>query len=213
MSTTIQPTNAEDLNDTVVDVAPEPSDGGLPDAATPEDVQEMEQSQKAYQDWLKKYQEALWYFHGGNTAQRAGGESSEFPNFQTIAGIRQQAVAGNITGRDYEQMTGRVNSGIGTGDKPTRDEFGNITGYSGHGMGGFTPQDKWDAQNKPTRLGLPDPNKNPGLQSTAIRVPFFGDTINPPSTTAINAPFGTSRTVSGQFGGGKSFTPASAYAY
>lgn len=123
-------TNGGDLNATVIDVDPSqaPAEGGLPEAL-PEDAQEMQKSQQQYQDWLKKYNEMLGYFHGGNTAQRASGGLGEFPNFQTIAGVREQAAAGKITGRDYLLGTGRINAGIGTGDKAIRGDRGDIVGY------------------------------------------------------------------------------------
>ena len=109
-------TNGLDLGSTVL-------------GSTPEDVDELEKGAQAYQDLRKRYQKMLGYFYGGNTAQRAGGENQEFPNFQTIAGLRKEASAGKITGRDYLQMTGRINAGIGTGDVPIRGDRGDIVGY------------------------------------------------------------------------------------
>lgn len=132
-------TNGADLASTVVDAPESPADGGLPEAASPDDVAELEQGSQAYQKWLKQYQEMLGYFHGGNTAQRASGESQEFPNFQTISGIRKEAAKpGAISGRDYLQMTGRINAGIGTGDTPIRGARGAIVGYTSPGGSALT---------------------------------------------------------------------------
>lgn len=178
-------------NATVVDEMPAPSDGGLPESTTPADLEEFGKINQAVLANRKRQFDILDYFHSGNTAQRAMGEQSDFPNFKTIAGIRKQAVEGNITGRDYLEMTGRINAGIGTGDTATKDAQGNITGYE-RNRSAFTPDAQWNTKfsnggTNPDYVGMAKPPKA-NIKSS---VPANGVKLVQNPTSAIpRIPFG-----------------------
>jgi hypothetical protein len=184
----------------------EDDDSGAPDSGLPDDIagrltytpeaedDDFDESQKllgspgteaqqhlaAVQAAQAKIKNWLSTFHG---AEPEGGGR-----------LRQQVDGGKISGADYYAMTGRIYSG-GSGDTPTRDARGNITGYtaadgSGSPLGGPSDTPGLDAFHAMN----PDASSSPGFS-------FMPDGSSPTplpgsvAATVGGAPGGVSRTV------------------
>lgn len=118
-----------DYNATVA-ASPPPADGGMDnEAGDEEDLSRINRQVKMVEQVRQRHQDILTDLYGGNSEQKFRGEQSNFPNLSTIRGVQESAAMGGVGGRDYYRMTGRINSGIGTGDPARRDAFGNIKGY------------------------------------------------------------------------------------
>lgn len=182
------------------------------------------------------FDESQRFLHGGGSPEQehlAALQASEDkirnwvsmfhgPEPKNLPSLRSQVDGGKISGADYFATTGRIYAG-GTGDRATRDQNGNITGYtspdgSGSALGGpsGTPGlDAFHAMNPdvPSSPGfsfLPDsPTPLPGSVAAAVGQPSDGlasavDTLTTdtrlqtPTAMSVAGPMadGTRRSVS-----------------
>ena len=121
---------------------------------------------QAAQDKIQRW---LSTFHGAEPAD--------------LGRLRQQVAGGKMSGSDYYAMTGRIYAG-GTGDTPTRDARGNITGYtapdgSGSALGGPSATPGLDAFHE----------MNPGAPSSP-GLSFSDDRSGPPLPGSVAAHVG-----------------------